>query len=203
MPALSESMQDARYRQECRAAGVLAVYNRLRKAGNNPGFAAMLALKTPPGSKSDREFARDFAHGKQFDKMGKASREHILREAKRAGINITGKIFKSGLGKPSDPLAWVSDSGDVLRTAKLKGLHVTGRVNYTPPELPPPPPVPLAQDLLRNRVLAKTAADPALAARCRKNPKLVEEIKEQVLAEAVPERRRKRILQQKARAARK
>lgn len=192
MPALSDEMQDARYHAECAERGVLETYQRLRREGNNPGFAAMLALKSPPGAKSDREFVRDFAHGKQFDKMGRASRNYILGSAKKAGININGKIYKSGLGKPSDPLAWVSDSGDVLRTAKLKNLYVEGRVNYTPPEMPPPKPKLMAKDILRNEVLARTKADPDLAAKCRENPKLVEQIKQDVIAHAVPERKRKR-----------
>lgn len=192
MPALSEKMQDARYRDECRAAGVLAVYRRLRRAGNAPGFAAMLALRSPPGSRSDREFCRDFAHGKQFDNMGRASREYILREAKRAGINITGKIFKSGLGKPSDPLAWVADRHDVLKTAQAKNLFVRGRVNYDPPELPPPPPTPLAPDMLKNRVLRQTAANPDLAAKCRESKKVMRDVIEQAAAEATPARRKKR-----------
>lgn len=191
MPALSNDVQDARYRDECAAAGVLEAYDELRAAGNNPGFAAMLALRTPPGSKTDREFVRDFGHGKQFDKMGRASREYILGAAKKAGINISGKIFKSGLGPPSDPLAWVSDSSDVLRTARIKNLNVSGRVTHEATEVPPPPKKLLADDILAERVAKKLDGNPTLAAQFVRSKKTRAAVREQVLAEAVPAHKRK------------
>jgi hypothetical protein len=172
-------------REELAEKGLLREYlARCAEEGASPAFVAMSLLRQTPGSKTDREFVRDFAHGKQFDTMGPTARKHILSEAKKAGINIAGKIYKGGLGKPGDPLAWVSDSGDVLRAAKAKALHVTGRVNYEPPGMddrPPPPRKALADDIVRTEVLRVTAANPDLAAKCREKPALVEELKQQVI----------------------
>ena len=66
-------------------------------------------------------------------------------------------------------------------------------MNYVAEERPPPKKKLLADDILRNAVLKMTAENPDLAAKCRKNPKLVGELKEQVIEKHVPERRRKRI----------
>lgn len=191
MPALSEYVQDERYRLECEAKGVLDVYLKLRAEGNNPGFAAMLALQSPPGAKSDREFLIDRAHGKQFDKMGRVGREYILSQAKKAGINISGKVYQSSLGKPNDPLAWVSDRHDVLKAAQIKNLTVSGAVNHQ--GIPQPPKRKLiADDLLKAEVAKELAADPVLAEKVRKTPKAVKEVEQKVIDRVVPKRHQKR-----------
>lgn len=188
MAGMSIENQDASYRDECAAAGVLHVYERLRSEGNNPGFAAMLALKTPPGSRSDREFLAGRGHNQQFETMGRASRNHILAQAKKAGININGKVFMSRLGKPSDPLAWVSDRHDLLKAAQVKRLGLSGSVNYTPPIVDEEyqTPIPLAPDLMQEMVSNRLATNPKLAEKVRNNPNLRKEIEQEVLHKHAP-----------------
>jgi len=52
-----------RYRKQCEEAGRVDFYEHLISEGNNPGFAAMLAMQQPPGSKgTERAFLQGQHH---------------------------------------------------------------------------------------------------------------------------------------------
>ncbi len=180
MPALTEEHLHDLYRTECLEIGLdaTAMYDRLIEEGSPPGFAAMLATKTPPGTKgTDRAFLEG-SH-EWAGSMSANSRKYIMGSAKKAGISTSGKVYKSGIGKPSDPMAWVSDVSDVLKACKSKGMTVSGAVNYEAP----------AQQPKRRRMSEKALsrftqrylANPETAAKVKGKPKKMRELQEKIV----------------------
>ena len=168
-----------RHRAECERLGCVEFFDHLIEEGNNSGFAAMLAQRRPPGSKgTDRAFLEG-THG-WADKMWKANAKSIHDIAKKAGIATQGKVYKGGLGKPNDPMAWVSSTSDVLAAAKAKGYTVTGAVNYQAPAQQPKRKK-MADDIAADYMQRELAADPALVEKVKKKPKKLMELKEKVV----------------------
>lgn len=183
MPAIPEAMQRERYADECSAAGVLHEYEALIAAGNPPGFAAMLALQSPPGSRNtDRAFSQGQQH--KMERMNPTVRKALLFKAKQAGINTDGKFYCGGLGRYENPVAWVSSAQDVVDSAKLQGLTVEGVISHkgTQKDIAPVPSVALAPDLVNQMAGKMLKADPALAEKCRKSKKARGELRERVIA---------------------
>lgn len=159
-----------------------AVYEALRAKGESMRWALMVASRQAPGtSNTDRNFLCD-RHDNQHHRGANALYQ---RAAKRAGINTTGKIFMSSLGKASDPRAWVSGLDDVKAACKAKG-KTCERLGVYQPEKPPEPEVPLAEPIVRRRVKERLAADPALKERCKKNGKVLQEVREAVIDKHAP-----------------
>lgn len=119
----------------------VAIYLRSLASGATERFAEMVALQAPPGTRgSDRAFMEGRLNNQQFDDMPKKQANWLLQEARRAGINPTGKVYVGGLADSRghrDPEAWVSDVDDVARVAKRRNLHVEGAVRHTGHEVPP------------------------------------------------------------------
>jgi len=111
----------------------------LEKSG--PRFALMVALGKPPGTKgTDRAFLEGRQNNEQLDSMPRRQAAYVAKEARQAGINISGKYYCAGIADKRgwrDPAAWVTSSDDVLSVARKRKLHVTGSVNYDPGEAPP------------------------------------------------------------------
>jgi post-segregation antitoxin (ccd killing protein) len=147
------------------SAEVRSHYISMINAGQSPRFAEMCALQQPPGTKgTDRAFQEGRLAGNQWDELPARQAKKMIREAKAAGINISGKQYVSGLANKlghCDPRAWVSDLSDVKRVAKDRNLNVSGLVNIEATELPP-----IRHDL--NPRIAKELAKKEIA----KNPKL-------------------------------
>lgn len=120
-------------------------YQRMIEAGNSPRFAEMLALQQPPGTKgTDRAFMEGRLNQQWLDSMPKPMAQQMLREARAAGIDTTGKIYMGGLADlraHRDPEAWVDSTGDIKRVAAKRNLTVEGAVTCNgeirPPERPP------------------------------------------------------------------
>ena len=168
-----------RHRAECERLGCAEFFDQLIEEGNNAGFAAMLAQRRPPGTKgTDRTFLEG-SHN-WADKMGKTNRKHIFEQAKKAGISTQGKVYKGGIGKPNDPMAWVSNSGDVLAACKEKGFSCEGAVNYKAPERRIKKKR-LADDIAHGYMQKELAGDPSLREKVKKNPKKLVELKEKVV----------------------
>jgi len=168
-----------RHRAECERLGCAEFFDQLIEDGNNSGFAAMLAQRRPPGSKgTDRAFLEG-THG-WADKMWTANARDIHSMAKKAGISTQGKIYKGGLGRPNDPMAWVSSTSDVLAAAKAKGLTCSGAVNYQAPKQQPKRKA-LADDIRDNYVGNILAAEPKTLEKVKKNPKAINEVRERVV----------------------
>ncbi len=147
-----------------RAPPVQAHYVAMRLDGSPHAFAEMLALQTPPMSNTDREFLEGHCNGNQFEDTP-AVGDYYAAEAKRQGVDITGKVYMAPLASyPGDPSAWVGGRGDVERVARMKGMEVTGSVNVKAADLgPPPDDVTVADDLVANKVEQMLDANPDLA----------------------------------------
>jgi hypothetical protein len=109
--------------------------------GQTVRWAEMAALQQPPGTTgTDRAFQQGRLDGNWMDDMPVHMARRIVREAKAAGIDITGKQYMSGLADKRghcDGEAWVSDLSDVRRVAKKRNLQVRGIVNIDAHETPP------------------------------------------------------------------
>lgn len=138
-----------------RNAGVEAalMYERLLSEGYGHRWAEMCALQQPPGVKgADRSFMQGRYSENWLDDMPKDQAQRITREARAAGINISGKFYASGLADSRahcDPAAWVDSIGDVKRVAQQRNLSVAGAVDHKPVELPRAKSKPLSDRLIR------------------------------------------------------
>lgn len=106
--------------------------------------------------------------------------EYTVNRARAAGINITGKVYKSGLADyrgPACPDAWISSVSDVHAVAERRNLTVQGMVNHKGREVPPKPDKPLSERLIREISGRYLAADP----KWRERPK--QELREMVVAQ--------------------
>lgn len=127
-------------------------------------WAEMVATRTPPGTKgTDRAFLEGRQNNQQLDDLPKRQAQYMVREAKRAGINISGKHYVAGIADKRgwrDPAAWVSSNDDVLRVAHARRLAVSGTVNYDPGPAPITP-----------KVLSESIIKDEMKKELRKNPK--------------------------------
>lgn len=120
----------------------------------------------PGGNGTDRTFMndRDVRNHGLNDRMPPWMAEMYVRQAKAAGIDIAGKVYKGSLADgrgPACPDAWVGSTSDVLSVAKRRGLRVEGIVNYDDGIEPEPTPdVPMAEDLIQDKARQFIAADP-------------------------------------------
>ena len=138
-------------------------------------WALMVATQTPPGTKgTDRAFLEGRQNNEQLDDMPKIQAEYVVREAKQAGINPSGKYYCAGIADKrgwKDPAAWVTSNDDILRVARKRRLHVTGSVNYDPGEAPPKR-VLLSESIIRDEMRKEK----------RQNPKVKDgELRERVI----------------------
>lgn len=121
-------------------AGRAAVETYKRALPYGERWAEMCALQTAPGTKgTDRAFLEGRQNNQQLDELPRMQAEYMVREAKRAGISISGKHYVAGIADRRgwrDPAAWVSSNDDVLRVARKRRLAVSGTVNYDPGPAP-------------------------------------------------------------------
>lgn len=120
---------------------IQAHFRKVLAMGYGERWAAMVALQQPPGTKgTDRAFQEGRLDGNWLDQLPARQAKRMVREAKAAGIDISGKQYMSGLANKlghMDPKAWVSDISDVKRVAKERNLSVTGIVNVEAQEVAP------------------------------------------------------------------
>lgn len=164
---------------------VQAHYLKMIEAGQHPRFAEMCALSQPPGTKgTDRAFMEGRLDGNWLDGLPDRQAKWMVREAKAAGINPTGRFYMSGLADKRghlDPKAWVDSVADIKRVAIERNLTVSGIVNVEGREVEPKP-----VDL--NPKIARRLAKREIA----KNPKLsMKDALAVVKARAVPRWKRK------------
>ena len=156
-----------------RGREAIAVYKRALPHGEK--FAEMCALQIAPGTKgSDRAFMEGRMNGQQFDEMPTHSARWMIREARAAGINVSGKYYCGGLADKrrwKDPEAWVSSSDDVLRVAKKRRLSVAGSVNYDPGPAEP-----------KRRLISDSIVNEEVSKALRRNPSAkAGEVREKVI----------------------
>jgi hypothetical protein len=159
----------------------LALFKRLVKQGTSPEAAAMYACQQAPGTKNtDRAFCQ--GQRRKMEGMGQLAGGMLHRAARKAGINTQGKFYMSGLGKATDPHAWVATADDVLTVAKKRNLNVEGVVNhkaivkdYVPPERN------VAPDIVRNIEKQMLRKDPGLRERVAKSKHARKELREAIV----------------------
>lgn len=185
MPAIAAATRLEMLTADVQRAGprALAIFEQIMANGETAEWAAMCALRSPPGS---RNTDRAFNQGQRYkmDRMAKVNADEIHKRAKAAGINTSGKYYIATLGKHTDPAAWVSSSDDVLAVCKARNLTCEGVINYKAPEreVPPPQDVPLAPDIVKRFEKEYIANEPGLAERIKKNPGARQELRERIVA---------------------
>jgi hypothetical protein len=161
---------------EVLTAGPGAVQTYRNALPHGERWAIMVALQTPPGTKgSDRAFMEGRYNNQQLDDMPERQAKYVAKEARQAGINISGKYYVGGIADGRmwrDPKAWVSGNDDVLRVAKERNLLVSGGVNYDPGPAPPKRTL-INESIVRDEVARARRANPKLKA---------SELREQVIA---------------------
>jgi hypothetical protein len=150
------------------AAGrdVQARYIEMIEANVPPRMAEMLALQSPPGvSGGDRAFMENRCNNQQLDAMPKDHAKRMVADAKKAGINISGKYYCSGLADKrgaGDPMAWVSGSDDVKKVAERRNLTVSGAVKHKGTAVPYKQGPALSERLTREMMAAEKHRKPAM-----------------------------------------
>jgi hypothetical protein len=147
-----------------------------------PRAAAMYALQATPGLKNtDRAFCQ--GQRRKMENMGSLVSGMLHKRAQQAGINTAGKYYMSGIGKATDPAAWVSSAEDVMTVAKARNLNLEGVLNRKAiqKDLPPPPKPVVAPDIVNKLARKAVANNPALRERCQKNKHAIRELKESIV----------------------
>lgn len=159
---------------------VRAHYRSMIADGATERWAVMCALQQPPGTQgTDRAFMQGRYGGEWLNSMNKQCAERLVREAKRAGINVAGKFYMGGLADRRghlDPAAWIDSVSDIKKVAQERDLHVQGIVNYTPPEREPAKSKDISPDILREHVRKEMRANPKL-----KRGEAIEKVKERIV----------------------
>lgn len=147
----------------CARPEVQAHYRKMIADGQASRFAEMCALRIPPGTKgSDRAFLEGRQNNQQLDTLPKLQAQYMVREAKKAGINISGKYYCAGIADKRgwrDPAAWVTSNDDVLNVAKKRRMSVSGSVNYDPGPMDKKPVV-LSESIIKDEMRKELKANP-------------------------------------------
>ena len=173
-------MNDLPYDIQAADKEVQEHYLRMIADGQHPQFAEMCALQHPPGTRgTDRAFMEGRSNGQFFDQMPAPLARRLIREARQAGINVSGKFYMGGLADKRahrDPAAWIDSVADIKRVAQERDLHVTGIVEHTPPEKPPPKSVDIDPQILRENVRKEMRRNPGL-----KRSDVTERVKDRIV----------------------
>lgn len=167
--------------QDMRRSGCYEKYAELVNNGESPQMASCIASRTFAATRgTDTEFVR-----RELDRMNsmeETTRNQIVQIAQSAGIKTHGKSYNGQLGRYNDPAAWVSDTSDVRRVAKAKGLQVRGMVNVDAPDVDPAPRQKMIAPDIKQRIMNQyRTADPKLDEKCRKSVKAVKELEHRVI----------------------
>ena len=116
-------------------------YKKVLAMGYGERWALMTALQQPPGTQgTDRAFMQGRLDGNWMDGLPARMAKKMAREAKAAGIDISGKYYLGGLADKRghmDPSAWVDSVADIKRVAKSRNLNVSGICNVEGHEVEP------------------------------------------------------------------
>lgn len=141
---------------------VQAFYEAMRERGESHMIAELCALRKPTGAmNTERAFLEDSHVHQGLDDTPDWMRNKLLAEAKAAGVNTQGKVYKGRLGDHTDPLAWVATADDVKEACKIKNLTCTGVVNHQAVgDDKPPERVLLSERIVRREVRKLIKAEP-------------------------------------------
>ena len=147
------SMTDAEY----------AVYREAHDEENASRLREMFDSGDSPYGVTDSTYMKGHANGSQFQNCPHIG-DAYAETAKKAGMNIKGKRYLSGLAAyPGDPKAWVNGRGDIQKVCEERDWNCTGTVNHksrgirgTPKESPA-----LASDIVDRKVAEIVASQPS------------------------------------------
>lgn len=144
---------------------VQAHYLRMIADGQTERWALMCALQQAPGTKGcDRTFMHGRLNGEWLNELPERQARYMVRDAKAAGIDISGKYYCAGLADKRgwcDEKAWVDSVADIQKVAQARNMSVQGMVNVKAREVEP------KRVGLNPKIVARLAKD-AMA----KDPKL-------------------------------
>ena len=147
--------------------------------GQTPVFAHMCVSREAWSVKnSDKAFNE--GQRRKMSNMSEKNRDEMCRAAQKAGINTNGKYYVGGLGKYTDPHAWVSTASDVIEVCRKRNLTATGVVNHKGTPMPKPKSVELAPDIVQNKVHERLKNDPSLAERVKRGKTDVRDVAAEV-----------------------
>lgn len=133
-------------------AEAVAMFERL-SSEYGVRWAEMVVLQQPPGLRgTDRTLMERRYNGEWLNEMSPDIAARIVREAKAAGISISGKYYCSSLADERahrDPAAWIDSAADIKKVAEKRNLNVTGAVTHRKVEMPPTPSVPINERAMR------------------------------------------------------
>lgn len=142
------------------------MYSRLLSEGQTPRWAEMCALQQPPGVRgSDRAVMQGRYNGQWLDDMPKDHAQRLIREAKAAGINVSGRFYMSGLADKRghrDPAAWIDSASDIKRVARERNLTVQGIVEHKGSPMDPPKQKRLSARLTREMMAYERRKNPGM-----------------------------------------
>lgn len=119
-----------------KALGPAAVEVYEKALPHGERWADMCAHQIAPGSLgSDRAFMEGRYNNQQLDAMPRRQADYVAKEAREAGVDISGKYYVGGLADSrawKDPEAWVSGVDDIRRVAQKRRLRVQGIYDYDP-----------------------------------------------------------------------
>lgn len=145
----------------------IALFKHLLGLGFEPAFAAMHATRSYPGVVgTDTQFRQD--NQKRLEKAPKMVRAAMLKRRGYSG----NAVFHHQLGE------WVESASDIKKAAARKNLNLEtadGKVLHQGHYVPKPRP-PLAEHIVRARMLDYAAKDPSLVATDAKVRKLREDV---------------------------
>ena len=131
-----------------------ARYRAMVEAGESPRMAEVLAYRAFPGLKTDSVFNRGRCNGNQFAQSPWLG-DYYRGVAEGRGVSTTGKTYLAQLAEfPGDPMAWVSNRGDVERVCRERGYSCDGAVTVKEcrDPLDEGPSVRVARDLIDSEV---------------------------------------------------
>jgi hypothetical protein len=115
---------------ESQRASLIAYWD-MRKKGTPAKLAEMFALQAPPLAKTEADMFKNQCNGSQFaaGPLANLQGDRYKAEAERFGVNVKGKVYKSGLARyPGDHQAWVTDASDVRKVLEGRGWNCSGAV---------------------------------------------------------------------------
>lgn len=141
-------------------------FTKAEEAANRRKFAEMCETRTAPNLNGVNEnYLRGQVIHHGIGHLPMFMQQQIIGQAKAAGIDITGKVYRAGLADrrgSADPEAWVSDTGDVLAVCKRRNLSAEGIVNHKGHAVHTED-VPLADGIIKGLAREYVAKDPKLA----------------------------------------
>lgn len=147
-------------------------------------MAAMLACQQAPRTRhTDRTFNAERRVTQARDTY---AMNRYVGMAKKAGISTQGKYYIGALGRPTDPMAWVSTVDEAKAVCKKKNFTADGLFQHKGQPMPYRRGPALAPDILQREVAKTVGKEPGLREKAKKDPRILRQVAEKVVADHAP-----------------